>query len=305
MRLIGDIGGTKVILALADEQGALHAVCRLASADFDRFDDLLAHYLAGQPSLALTGGCLAVAGPVAADGRSAQITNLPWFIDCAALEQRYGFTGLRLINDLAAIAHAIMRESWVPLHTLHPGTPVADGPRLVIGVGTGLGMALSYAGHVLASEGGHVGFSPQNEVELQLWSRLHAEFGRVTAERVISGPGLATLHRVLHGEAVTPETVVTRAARGEVAAVRSVAVFCAALGAFVGDMALATLATGGIYLAGGVAAHLLPWLTASPEFLTALQAKAEHASLVARMPVYLINDPMIGLRGALAACESA
>lgn len=299
MRICGDIGGTKVLLALVDSAGALHEQCRLASADFSSFGDLLGAYLA-QINTAIDGGCLAVAGPVAADGRSARITNLPWIIDCAALEVRHGLGPLRLINDFAGVALGIAAVAPAQLITLQTGEPCPDGVKLVIGAGTGLGMAIMRGDVILPSEGGHVGFAPQDEAQTLVWRALRQEHGRVTAERVISGPGLTAIHRVLAGETLDPAAIAGRAFAGEVTARRATDLFFAAYGAFAGDMALAVMATGGVYLAGGVTQRLLPLMQESG-FLAAFNAKAEHAGLVARMPVHALADPDIGLRGA-AAC---
>lgn len=298
MKLAGDVGGTKVLLALVDAAGTVTQKCRLASADFQNFPDLLASFLR-DVTVPVAGGCLAVAGPVAADGRSAKITNLPWTIDCAALEARFGLGPLRLINDFAGVAlgvAALPVDQWV---TLQAGQPRATGVKLVIGAGTGLGMAILRGNDILPSEGGHVGFAPQDDMQAKIWKVLAQEHGRVTAERVISGPGLAAIHRVLTGETVAPETVTARARQGDVAARHSIEAFLAAYGAFAGDMAMAVMAHGGVALAGGVTLELLPWLREGG-FLAAFNAKAEHAGLVSSMPVQVVTDPEIGLRGAIA-----
>ncbi|MFN6960934.1 MAG: ROK family protein [Rhodocyclaceae bacterium] len=299
MKLIGDIGGTKVLLALVDETGSIVRQCRLASAEFASFEDLLATYLRGVDAH-IGGGCLAVAGPVAEDGRSAKLTNLPWQIDCAALEARFRFGRLWLINDFAAVAHGVARLAPQQTIQLQAGEPGVRGVRLVLGAGTGLGMAMLVDGRILPSEGGHVGFAPADEAQWQVWRALQAERGRVTAESVISGPGLSNIHRILAGEVLDPAAIVARARQGDVAARRSLDVFLAAYGAFAGDMALATFARGGVYLAGGVTWHLLTELPGG-NFLAAFNAKAEHAGLVRRMPVWAVTEPEIGLRGAAAA----
>jgi glucokinase len=303
MKLVGDVGGTKVLLALADEAGALHAQRRLASADFPEFDALLAEYLRDIAER-IDGGCLAVAGPVAADGRTAKITNLPWTIDATALEARFGLGRLSLINDFAGVALGVATLAPDRLVVAQAGAPDDAGLKLVLGAGTGMGVAALLGGRVLPSEGGHVGFAPADETQARIWRALAAEHGRVTAERVISGPGLAAIHRILSGADEVPDVIGARALDGEAQARASVDMFFACYGAFAGDMALAFMARGGVYLAGGVTQRLLPLLAASP-FLAAFNAKAEHAGLVARMPVYVATDPEVGLRGAAAwACRS-
>jgi len=170
----------------------------------------------------------------------------------------------------------------------------------VIGAGTGLGMAILAGQDILPSEGGHVGFAPRDDTQLRVWTVLQQEHGRVTAERVISGPGLAAIHRVLAGADLDPAVIAERALAGETAARRTTDLFFAAYGAFAGDMAMTVLARGGVYLAGGVTQRLLPLLAGS-DFLAAFNAKAEHADMVRRMPVWVVTDPEIGLRGAAEA----
>lgn len=301
MKLIGDIGGTKVLLALVDAAGRVQANRRLASSEYATFDDLLASYLRDADA-PIDGGCLAVAGPIAADGRAAKITNLPWTIDAPALAARFGIGEVRLINDFAGVALGVAALPPEARVCVQAGEPVPDGTKLVIGAGTGLGMAMVAGGRVWPSEGGHVGFAPQDEAQARVWAALQAEHGRVTAERVISGPGLAAIHRVLAGETLDPPAIAARALAGEPSARRTTDLFFAAYGAFAGDMAMAVMALGGVFLAGGATLNLLPLLPASG-FLAAFNAKAEHAELVGRMPVWVATDPAVGLHGAAIAAR--
>ncbi|MBI4995773.1 MAG: glucokinase [Rhodocyclales bacterium] len=302
MILVGDIGGTNARLALT-EPGNTDPLAewRVATADFSDFAAVLAAYL-GETQATITAGCLAVAGPINDDGRSARLTNLPWTIDAAALEQRFGLGHLNLVNDFAAAAMGVTVAPAESIVFLQEGRPLADAPRLVIGAGTGLGMAVLVrhgdAWRVLPGEGGHVAFAPLDEEQERVWRALRAAHGRVTAERVISGPGLSAIHRVLAGAELDPAEIARRALiDADQAALDTLDVFLSAYGAFAGDMAMAALARGGVYLAGGIAAKLLPILAASP-FLPAFGAKAEHAGLVRQMPVAVVTDPSLGLRGA-------
>lgn len=304
MILCGDIGGTKTLLGLAqDGEFVLHR--RIANADFSDFASLLAAFLAEMqtdPTL-ITGGCLAVAGPIADDGRSARLTNLPWTIDADALAHGLGLPVLRLANDFAAAALGAVTASTTQLVNLQQGAPLTTAPCLVVGAGTGLGMAivLPQDGHwrVLAGEGGHVAFAPADEQQMALWAFLHARHGRVTWERVVSGPGLTAIHEFVGGARLFPEQIATEAQNDPTGTERrALDIFCAAYGAFTGDMALACLARGGVFLAGGIAAKLLPVLRQSG-FLAAFNAKAEHAAIAARMPIHVATDPLLGLQGAL------
>lgn len=302
MILVGDIGGTNARLALT-EAGSTEPLqeWRVATADFSDFESVLAAYL-DETRATITTGCLAVAGPIQDGGRSARLTNLPWTIDCDALERRFGIGRLRLANDFAAAAMGVTVAPAESIVHLQDGEPIADAPRLVIGAGTGLGMATlvrhEAAWRVLPGEGGHVGFSPLDEDQDRVFQALRRDYGRVTAERIVSGPGLANIHRILTGATLDAGEITRRAMfEADEAALDTLNLFLTAYGAFAGDMAMAVLARGGVYLAGGIAAKLLPILPASP-FLTAFNAKAEHAGLVRQMPVAVVTDPSLGLRGA-------
>lgn len=302
MLLVGDIGGTYARLALT-ELGGTDPVAerRVATADFSDFASVLAAFLDDTGAM-IESGCLAVAGPINDDGRSAQLTNLPWRIDAQALERRFGLGHLTLVNDFAAAAMGVTVAPAESIVFLQEGEPLLDAPRLVIGAGTGLGMALLVrhgdAWRVLPGEGGHIAFAPQDEDQDRVLRALRAEYGRVTAERVISGPGLAAIHRALSGTLLDPADIAHRAlVDADQAALDTLDVFLSAYGAFAGDMALAVLARGGVYLAGGIAAKLLPILPASP-LLPAFRAKAEHTHLARQMPVAVVTDPSLGLRGA-------
>ncbi len=298
MKLVGDLGGSKVLLALADEAGELHGKRRFASADFSDFDALLAEYLR-TVSTRIDTACLAVAGPVADDGRTAKITNLPWTIDAARLEARFGIDRLALINDFAGVALGVATLTPDRLVAVQPGRPLGDGLKLALGAGTGMGVAALLGERVLPSEAGHIGFSPQDAAQERIHAALLAEHGRVTVERVVSGTGLAAIHRALCGERATPQEIGQRALSGEALARTSVDAFFACFGAFAGDMALAFMARGGVFLAGGVTQRLLPLLPESP-FLAAFNAKAEHAALAKDMPVFAVTATDVGLRGAAA-----
>ncbi len=302
--LCADIGGTKTLLGLADESG-LQADRRYTNADFPDFPAVLAAFLADTRTdpAQVDGGCLAVAGPIADDGHSAQLTNLPWRIDGTKLTHRFGLPALHLANDFAAAAMGAVTSSTAQRHTLQQGDPLAKAPCLVVGAGTGLGMAIVLpegAGwRIVAGEGGHAAFAPADETQAALWRFLQARHGRVTWERVVSGPGLAAIHEFVAGDLLSPAEIAARAARDTAGAeARSVDLFLAAYGAFAGDMALACLARGGVFIAGGIAASLLPLLPRSG-FLAAFGAKAEHAAIAARMPIHVATDPLLGLRGAL------
>lgn len=305
--LAGDLGGTKALLGIATIEPGLPPVfihtCRLASADFSDCSALLAYFCneAGDALQDVTQVCLAVAGPISADGRQARFTNLPWQTDVAALAAVTGMP-VKLVNDFAAVAAGVTVCASDQFVTLQAGMPLPGGLRLAIGAGTGLGVAAMMGNgttlRILPSEGGHIGFSPLDATQ----SRIHADLltihGRVSAERVISGPGLRTIHRVLTGQGLDPAEIAQRALAGDQEALVTTDAFFSAYGAFAGDMAMTFLPQGGLYLAGGVTQRLLPLLERSP-FLPVFRAKAEHATLVAQIPVHVLTDGAIGLSGAV------
>lgn len=322
--LAGDLGGTKALLGIAEFTGdrpQFALTRRYASADFSDVAALLAQFRAdaGAALQGATAACLAVAGPVSVDGRQARFTNLPWQADVAVLAAVLGMP-LRLVNDFAAVAAGVTVVAPVQLTTLQAGEPVGNGLRLAIGAGTGLGVAAMLAEggrlQILPSEGGHVGFAPANDLQAEFAAWLQREQERATAERAISGMGLVNLYRFMAGreKADNPDPLAAAepaAAIGALAlagmdslARRVVAEFFACYGAFAGDMALTFMARGGVYLAGGVTQKLLPLLPGSA-FLTAFNAKAEHAELARQMPVHVVADPEIGLAGAAVLARLA
>ena len=322
--LAGDFGGTKALLgiaAFAGEAPRFDFIRRYASADFSGIDALLARFRidAGAALAGVTGACLAVAGPIDAGDRRARFTLLPWIAEADALEKMLGIP-LVLANDFAAVAAGIAILPAAGRLTLQTGEPLANGVRLAIGAGTGLGMAclVPVAGQfsILPSEGGHIGFAPADALQDEFAAFLRAEQGRATAQRVISGNGLVSLYRFLSARQAVdwPDPL---AAQDPAAAIgaraladpdslarRAVEVFMAAYGAFCGDMALALMARGGVFLAGGVTQKLLPLLQAGT-FMTAFNDKLDHVALARRMPVHAVIEAEIGLQGAAVLARRA
>lgn len=318
--LAGDLGGTKALLGVAEIDADYNApphfllTRRYASADFSDCDALLAQFRrdAAAELAGAAGTCLAVAGPLGDGGRRANFTNLPWHADADALENLLGMP-VALANDFAAVAAGIAVLPADRRLCLQAGAPDIGGVRLAIGAGTGLGMAVIVPRgdgfDILPSEGGHVGYAPADDLQAAFAAWLRREHGRATAERAVSGMGLVNLYRFLASRepADSPDPLAAAdpgAAIGALAlsasaslARRAVDIFMASYGAFAGDMALALLARGGVYLAGGVTQKLLPLLRES-DFLAAFGAKAEHAELARQMPVYAVTETDIGLQGA-------
>jgi glucokinase len=321
MLICGDIGGTKALIAMAEIKAGvvqLRLRRRYRCTDYPDLSAILAEFAGVASDAAMyptdvTGGCLAVAGPIADHGRRARLTNLPWEIDAGVLAAELGTGPIRLVNDFAAAAAGIDAVEPAALVQLQPGEPESRGVRLVIGAGTGLGVAaLVWQGgaeggyRALPGEGGHIGYAPTGTTEVELWRYLQKIHGRVTNERVVSGPGLVDIYRFFQGippgartpDKVGPEQIAAQARSDpDSSAARAVELFFRAYGAVAGDLAMAVLPRGGLYIAGGIAASLLPQLQASP-FLEAFNDKAEHAALMLRFPVQVVTDQELGLKGA-------
>ena len=320
MILAGDIGGTKTLLLLARmRQGRPEPLLerRYAAAGFADFSAMLARFLeecrehcARTPRVA--SACFGAAGP-AADNRI-QMTNLPWRLDAAALAAQFGIARVRLVNDFEAAAAGVEALAPGDVVTLQQGEPLFQAPRVVIGAGTGLGVAYALPQgrryRIIAGEGGHAGFAPANAEQLRLAQALQARFGRVGAELVVSGPGLVRIYEFLCAELAQapglPERVraegaaaISRLAleQGDALACRALDLFIACYGAVAGDHALALNARGGVYIAGGIARKILSRLAAGG-FVAAFNAKGTHARLNLKVPVHAVTTERLGLLGA-------
>ena len=310
MILTGDIGGTKTLLALHDDDGAIVVIRRYPSSDAATFDALIARFLdetAARPVLA----CFGIAGPVL--GSRVKVTHLPWEIDAAALAARFGLERVHLLNDFAAAAHGLGALAPADLVTLQAGEPLAERPRLVIGAGTGLGIAYVMGDAVLSGEGGHAAFAPSDAAQDALWQWLQRRLGRVQVEHVVSGRGLAHIYEFLLEQ--SPERVVAGAREALAAddaaaavgrraldgtdslALAALDLFISCYGALAGDQALTVLARGGVYMTGGIAPKLLPRLAAGG-FLAAFNDKGASAHLTRTCPVHVVTNPDLPLLGA-------
>jgi glucokinase len=318
MLLAGDIGGTKSRLAILTDGGSPRAPLKEEVLPSDRFggvEALIREFLR-RTGLKADRACLAIAGPVI-NGRAA-VTNLPWIADAEMILRSLGFRSVRLLNDLAATARAVPLLEPTELHTLSPGEPAAGGAIAVIAPGTGLGEAfLTWEGRRYrehASEGGHADFAPGSPLETDLLRELRKEADHVSYEAVCSGPGLWRIYRFLLEQgaeeepdwlagrlagAADPAPVIVDAALTEKddLCVQAVRLFVSILGAEAGNLALKTLATGGVYLGGGIAPRIVSFLEEGP-FLAAFRRKGRMAYLLFRMPVHVILEPRAALIGA-------
>jgi len=301
--LTGDIGGTKTLLALHDERGTIVERREFPSRQSPSFESLLAHFI-GMTKARATTACFGVAGPVLGD--RVQVTHLPWEVDGPALAARFGLTRVWLLNDFAAAAHGIAALGPADQVTLQTGRPMADRPQVVIGAGTGLGLAFVLGDAVFSGEAGHAAFAPADAQQVALWQWLNIRHGRVQVEHVVSGRGLIAIDSFLRGDApvaneAQPEHAasIARAALidGDEQSLVAVDLFLSCFGALAGDQALAVLARGGVYLAGGIAPRLLPRLAAGG-FLAAFNDKGSYADLTRACPVHVVTNPDLPLLGA-------
>jgi glucokinase len=307
--LVGDIGGSKSRFALANSAGRPE---RILVIDNDTATDLeaaIARYLdeTGAKPRAAT---LAVAGPI--DGEEVALTNRAWRFRRRELARRFGWSQLRVLNDFEAIAWALPQLGAAetrPLGKSAVASGARDGVKLVLGPGTGLGVAALLPSdgrwHVVASEGGHASFGPQAADEIEVFARLRNECVSVSAECVLSGPGLKRLARALDPQATftAPETIVAGALAREPSALAAIQLFVRLLGRFAGDLALTFKALGGVYITGGVAAGLGPLLD-EPQFRAAFEAHPPYQELLAAIPTLLITCEEPGLIGCGALAQS-
>ncbi len=308
--LAGDIGGTKTWLALF-EDGVEVDQRQLASADHP---SLLSAVRAFLGDTGVDAAAFALAGPVT--GRQVALTNLPWEVDADALAAELE-AEVSLLNDFRGVALGLAELGPEARQTIHEGVVDDAGPAVVLGAGTGLGKAVVVPGEpptVLASEGGHVGFAPRDALEDGLAAWLRAKHGRVTWEHVVSGMGLASLYRYMveaghaPGSLKSPEGAAIAAAYEHDRAARlTIDRFVSLYGAAAGDLALEVVASGGLYVAGGIAPKLHAQLGDAfrSRFMEAFLDKAPMSALVARTEVTLVTDPKVGLLGAARVARGA
>jgi len=311
----GDIGGTKTTIAWIGSDGRVTASETYPSRSFANLDSILREFLntrPGDPEAAV----FAVAGPVA-EGRS-HVTNLPWTISVEAVQAAFDIPRVLLLNDIEALAWAIPRLGAQDLFTLQAGDPSKKGPIAVLAPGTGLGQALLMPlegdVRVFASEGGHADFAPTDEIQRALLDFLAREYDHVSYERIASGSGLPNIYRFFRDErgvreepttersllaADDPTPAIIEAALEETSplCMQTVELFVSVLGAEAGNLALKALATGGVYLGGGLPPRLLPFLKEAP-FLDAFRQKGRFKSLMQSIPVHVILQPQAALLGA-------
>ncbi len=316
--LAGDAGGTKTRLALYRTAGSRlirGRSTRYVSRDYPHLADMIRAFL-DEGDEKPNHACVGVPGPV--DDGHARTTNLPWALSAADLARQTGIPTFHLVNDLAATAAAIPHLPADDLLTLHPGqTGSPDSPCAILAPGTGLGQAglefIDGRPRVRPSEGGHTDFAPRTDLETGLLEHLRRRFGHVSYERVLSGPGLVNIFKYLVDrsghpldsglqqrlENEDPAEVISGealAGRHELC-IRALDVFAAVLGAQAGNLVLSWLATGGVYLGGGIPPRIRPKL-GDGTLVSAYLDKGRLSDLVRQTPLRVILDDHAALLGA-------
>jgi glucokinase len=320
MILAGDVGGTKTLLGLFERRSRRpHALLVHSFATHD-FADLTAMVgrFASEPPVAtarLESACFGVAGPVF--GHTAELTNTDFAIDAVAVGRALGVASVRLLNDLQALATAVPVLDEQEIGVLQSGTRDESGPMALIAAGTGLGESVLH--HIdgrlvpTASEAGHADWAARTDRDVRLLQALVARFGRAEVEHVLSGPGLVHIHAVTHdgpclavsdpsaagAAAAISRAGLDRTCRGCAAALD---LFVGAYGAEAGNLALRSMATGGVFVGGGIAPKIFPALS-DGRFMRAFLDKGAFRPLLETIPVGVILNPNAGLLGAAIAAR--
>ncbi len=316
--ICGDIGGTKTwlqTLQSSDGSPQVRYEQQYDSRAYASFSDVLRDFLdkAGMKDCNPAAACLAVAGPVMA--QRVKLTNLPWLMDVAAIAAEFSIPNVKLINDFEAVALGIEALSANDLVTLQPGKPQAQGVRVALGAGTGMGVAwLTWQGErylPLATEAGHMDFAPANKLQAGLLEYLWKKFGHVSVERVLSGPGLTDIFNFLQaslgaGSGLVKANMDSDGAaqvtdlalnRKHPIAVKALDMFVEIYGAHAGNLALTGLSRGGVYVAGGIAPKIIGKLEEG-SFMQAFCNKGRYSSIMSEIPVHVVMNQKVGLLGA-------
>jgi len=315
MILAGDVGGTKTNMGLFDvHNGALVKVAdkRYASHEHKGLEDIIADFVTttgGKPTAAGFG----IAGAIV--NYRVLTSNLPWNVDGAVLARQLKLDRVRLLNDLEATAHGIGILRPADLEVLHAGVPAPQAPRVVIAAGTGLGEAiLFWDGHKhipTATEGGHADFAPHTVRQAELWKFIKARSEFVSTELILSGRGFRTVHEFLSQAVrhpafddprVDPAVEITRMALTKECPVciDAVGLWVEIYGSEAGNLAVRSVARGGIYVAGGIAIKILPLLK-DGRFVSAAQHKEKMAEFLGQIPIQVVLDEECPLKCAAQA----
>jgi len=315
--LSGDIGGTKTLMQLNPAYIEHAPVLRKSyeSAAYSGLAEIVEEFLTEAGIRKLTAACFALAGPV--NGRVVKLTNLPWVVDADALSSHFAVSRVELINDFEAVGYGVNRLQTNDLLTLQTGIEQVEGTRLVVGAGTGLGVAwLSWQDgqyKVSPSEAGHMDFAPADEMQNLLLRYLQTRYEHVSYERIVSGSGIRAIFDFISDSGLASPSAELNKAMEKIDAAAAISqfalqgnceiarmtmdLFLAVYGAFVGNLALAFLPRGGVYIAGGIAAKINSQM-GNGLFMNSLLHKGRFKELQATLPVHVVLNQDVGLVGA-------
>ena len=307
--IAADVGGTKTWFVVADtgKPGDVVYEAKYNSRDFSAFEPLLQTLIedSGCDNKQLAAMTLALPGVVRDD--VARLTNLPWQISKQSLQSAFGIERVHFMNDFQASALGTAQLQAQDRLTLNPGAEHDDGGiRVAVGAGTGLGVSWMQGSGAAATawptEGGHIDFAAQGEEQAELLGFLARRHGHVSYERLLSGDGLVALYEFCsghHGGEVDGAGVHAAAESGEADAIRAMTLFVRIYGAFVGNLALIFRPEGGIYITGGIAAKIIPWMQ-SDDFITSYLNKGRMRTVAEQTSVHLVTNERVGVLGAIS-----
>lgn len=307
--LIGDIGGTNARFALlVDSSTEPKHFPVVQTADFATLDEAIRTTILESSPVRPRSAVLAIAAPV--DGDEIELTNCHWVVRPKKMARSLGLEDIVVLNDFEAQALAVVSIGEEHLEQIGGGAPEANAGRVVLGPGTGLGVAgLVHAGHTwipVPGEGGHMDIGPRTKRDREVFPHLEPIDGRISGEQILCGRGLVNIYRAVAKAEGKPANMnlpaeITAAALEESDAMahEALSIFVTCLGRVAGDLALVFMSKGGVYLTGGIAQKILPALKTGM-FRAAFEDKAPHRALMQAMPVYVITHPLAALAGLAA-----
>lgn len=321
----GDVGGTKILLWLGQSINGKNQVRlehQYSSSSFSDFSEVLSDFLDKAETVTNRripiAACFAVAGPVAA--QRAKLTNLPWLIDAKKISMKFSIPTVSLINDFEAAALSIEALLENDLETLQVGKPKAQSMRVILGAGTGMGVAwLTWRKKCyvpLPTEAGHMDFAPSSELQIDFLKYQKKRFGHMSFERALSGNGLTDMFKFLqlglNGNHKLIQTNINSNDAAKVAdlalnrkhpiAIKALDLFVEIYGAYAGSLALAGLCHGGVYIAGGIAPKIIGKLK-DGKFMKFFCDKGRYFKMMSEIPVHVVMNPRIGIMGAKKKVE--
>ncbi len=307
--LIGDIGGTNARFAiLIDANAEPREFPSVHTADFASLDDAIQAAVFDKTSVRPLSALLAVAGPV--DGDEIALTNHGWVVRPKRMFEAFGLEEVVVLNDFEAQALGVVALGPEHMEKLGGGEPEDEAGRVVMGPGTGLGVAgLVHARGMwipVPGEGGHVDMGPRSQRDFEVFPHIETIGGRISGEQMLCGRGLVNLYRAVAAArdaaprfSMPSEITAAALSREDEVAVEALAMFVTCLGRLAGDLALVFMARGGVYLTGGIVQKIVPALK-DGRFRAAFEDKAPHSALLRAMPVYVVTHPLAALAGLAA-----